>query len=338
MTSGSTNNPKPIVLSQKTKILRSIETRKLYNINSTDVVLGTLPLDTSLGQRLLLLPLLCGGTSVILNTFTTSNFYRMVKEHNITFTILVSSQINELAKDKNKFKKLYIKKGFVSASAKLSDEIKEKLLKKNYNIYEMYGATETGTVTNLCINKEVKNYKSVGRPCNKTRIKILSEKNFFMSKNYVGEILCHTPLKFSRYLGMQKETKESFFKNYFKTGDIGYIDKNNYLYYLGRKKNVLKISGITVYPEDIEKIVIQNKNILETAVLGLTDKNGLEKVILCVVPKNKNCSREKLLDYCYNNLATFQQPSNLIFLQSLPKTTLGKINKPVLKKIISKKL
>ena len=114
----------------------------------------------------------------------------------------------------------------------------------------------------LCINKEVKNYKSVGRPCNKTRIKILSEKNFFMSKNYVGEILCHTPLKFSRYLGMQKETKESFFKNYFKTGDIGYIDKNNYLYYLGRKKNVLKISGITVYPEDIEKIVIQNKNVI----------------------------------------------------------------------------
>jgi len=338
LTSGSTSNPKPIVLNQKTKILRSKAMRKLYKIDKNDIILTASPLDHSLGQRLLILPLLVGGTSIILDTFTIHNFYEAVKKYKVTFTILVSNQINELLKNNNKFKKLNLKKGLVSASSKLSNNVKSKLLKKNFNIYEMYGVSEIGTVTSICINKDIKNFKSVGKECSNAEIKILSNDNKFLKRKERGEIVCRTPLRFTKYFNLNKLTNDSFFKNYFKTGDIGYLDKNKYLYYLGRKKNIIKISGISVYPEDIETIVLQNKNISEAAVINFVEKNGLEKFVLCVVIKNKKYDKKKLYYYCQENLTSFQQPTRIFFLKSLPKTKLGKINKPKLKLNIKNQL
>ena len=338
LTSGSTSAPKPIVLTQKTKILRSIAMRRLYNIDKNDVVLTASPLDHSLGQRLLLLPLLSGGTSIILSTFTMFNFYEAMKKNMITFTILVSNQVSELIKDKKNFKDLHLKKGLVSASSKLTNQTKKILIKKKFNIYEMYGVSEIGTVTSICINKDRKNFKSVGKACSGADIKILSNNNEYLKKNKIGEIVCKTSLKFSKYFDLNKQTKEAFYKDYFKTGDIGYLDKNEYLYYLGRKKNVIKISGISVYPEDIETTVLQNKNISEAAVISFSDRNGAEKFVLCVVKKILKYDIENLRIYCQKNLTSFQQPSKIIFLKEIPRTTLGKINKPKLKKQISKQL
>ena len=338
LTSGSTNNPKPIVLTQKTKLLRSFAARKLYKIEKSDLVLTASPLDHSLGQRLLLLPLLKGATSVILNTFTTFNFYEVIEKYKITFAILVANQIEELKKNKNKFKKINLKKGIVSASSKLSNNLKKILIKNGTKVFEMYGASEIGTVTNIMFNKKNKKYRSVGKSCSNAKIKILSENNKFQPPNKIGEIVCSTPLRFKKYLDMSKQTKNSFYKNYFKTGDIGYLDKDNYLYYKGRKKNIIKVSGINVYPEDIEKIIIKNKNIKEISALGIKDKTGKEKIIICMVLKNKKITKESIFDYCSKKLATFQQPHQIFFLNSLPKTSLGKINLFNLKKKIIQKL
>ena len=338
LTSGSTNKPKPIVLSQKTKILRSIAARKLYNIDKNDVVLTPSPLDHTLGQRILLLPLLIGATSVVLNVFTSFNFYEAIKKHKVTFTILVPNQINELINNKAEFKNFFLKKGIVSASSKLSNKLKKKLMKNKIKIYEMYGASEIGTATSICLNNDKNNFKSVGTQYENIKIKILSDKNTFLPKMKVGEILCKTPFIFSKYYKMKKETKNSFYKNYFKTGDIGYLNKKNYLYYLGRKKNIIKVSGNMVYAEDIESIITKNKNILEAAVMGLSDRNGFEKIILCVVSKNKNYSKEKLFEYCQKNLTNFQQPFKILFLKYFIKTNLGKLDRPKIKKKILLKL
>ena len=233
---------------------------------------------------------------------------------------------------------MYLKKGLVSASSKLNNNLKKDLIKKNIKIFEMYGASEIGTVTNILLNKKNNKYKSVGKPCSGAKIKILSDKNKFLPHNNIGEIVCSTSLRFKKYYGLKKETKNSFFKQYFKTGDIGYLDKDNYLYYIGRKKNVMKISGINVFPEDIEKILILNKKILKVAVLGIINHDGKEQIIACVVVKNKGVKKKILFDYCYKNLATFQQPSQIFILKSFPKTVLGKVNMTVLRNIIRKNL
>ena len=91
-------------------------------------------------------------------------------------------------------------------------------------------------------------------------------------------------MRFKNYLGLKKITQNSFFKSFFRTGDIGYLDNEKYLYFLGRKKNIIRRSGITIYPEDIENIFINDKNIQEVAVIGIKNISNED---ICLFVKKK---------------------------------------------------
>ena len=327
--SGSTGNPKPIVFTQKIKILRSKLMSDLYKISKEDKVVVTCPIDHSLGMRLLFLPLIAGATCVVMSKFTNENYFKIVKKNNVTFSILVSSQIYKLLENKDQFKDFYLKKGLVSASSKLSDRTKKAILKNKIKLYEMYGASEIGTVTNINISKNSKKIKSVGNSFNKNIIiKILSTKNKFLKNNEIGEIVCKTPAIFKEYLGLKEQTNNSFYKGFFKTGDIGYLDSEKYLYFLGRKKNIIRRSGITIYPEDIENILINDKNIDEVAVVGV-ERNENEDICL-FVKKNNKITLDYVKKMCIKKLSAFQIPSKIYLINDLPKTNLGKINKKLL--------
>ena len=121
----------------------------------------------------------------------------------------------------------------------------------------------------------------------------------------------------------KKITKKSYFKGYFKTGDIGYLNKNH-LYFLGRLKNIIKVSGLIVYPEDIEKVLLKSKFIKECLVRGIYDDEQGESIIAYVIG-NKDKEFE-IFEHCLKYLENFQVPKKFIFKNSFPKTSLGKIN------------
>ena len=324
--SGSTANPKPIVFSQKTKILRFKLMSKLYKIDSSDRIIITCPIDHSLGMRILFLSFLSGGTCVVMNKFTVSQYINLIKNYHITFSILVANQIHELISDKKNFKKFYLKKGLVSASSKLFPDAKQKLLDKKIKLYEMYGATEIGTVTSIRIDNNKKNLKSVGKSYDKQiKIKILGKDNKFLNKFEIGEIVAKTPGKFKYYFKSSKLNKDSFFRGFFKTGDIGYLDKEKNLYFLSRKKNVIRRSGISIFPEDIEGILLSDKNIKEVAIIGKEKK--IKTLIYLFVKKEKNINKNYIKNICLKKLSTFQIPNHIILVNRFSKLGLGKINK-----------
>jgi len=326
MSSGSTNKPKPIVFSQKTKIIRYKLFKNLYKINSKDNIIVTSPIDHSLGMRTLLAPLLSGCTCVVMNTFQVEKYCELIKKYKITFSVLVANQIYELIKSKKNFKDFYLKKGLVSTSAKLLPAVKEKFVKKKINLYEMYGATEIGTITNINVIKERKFLSSVGKSYDRSiKIKILSKDNKFLKNNSVGEIVCKTPGKLKTYYNSMKLNKESFFKGYFKTGDLGFINNQNYLYYKSRIRNTIRRNGITIFPEDIEKIFINNKNISDVAVAAKDIAN--KTIIFLFIVKNKKIDEHYIKNICLNKLSKFQFPNKIYFLQKFPKTKVGKTNK-----------
>ena len=332
--SGSTAKPKPIVFSQKTKLIRFKLMKNLYKINHTDKVILACPIDHSLGMRILFLPILTGGTIVVMNKFTAKRFVNLVKKHSITFSVLVANQIYELTKSKSIFKNFYLKKGLVSASAKLPEITKNKIISKNINLYEMYGAAEIGTVASIHINKNIKNFKSVGKVYNnKIQIKILSNKNKFLKKYQIGEIVCKTSGIFKKYLNLNELTKKAFFKKYFKTGDIGYLNDKGYLYFLSRKKNIIRRNGITIYPEDIENTLLRDKNIKELAVIGHEKKIKTE--IYLFVKKDIHITENYIQNICLKKLSTFHLPNQIILLENLAKSSLGKINKRQLLKYLN---
>jgi long-chain acyl-CoA synthetase len=333
MSSGSTSKPKPIIFSQSTKIIRYKLFRDLYKIKNKDNFIVTSPIDHSLGMRTLFVPLLEGCTCVVMRKFLVPQYCELIKKYKITFSVLVANQIYEILENQNYFKNFYLKKGLVSASAKLFPKAKSKLIKKKINLYEMYGAAEIGTVTSINLLKDKKNLKSVGKSYNRNiKIKILSENNVPQPYGKIGEIACKTPGEFKEYHNSKILNKNAYYKKFFKTGDIGYLNNKGYLFFLSRKKNIIRRSGITIYPEDIENIFLKDVKIKEVAVIGKETKI-FTKIYLFIL-KSKNLNESYIRNICLKKLSKFQIPNQIIFLKKFPKTNLGKINKIKLLRLV----
>ena len=340
LTSGSTGHPKPIILSQKTKLLRAQAAKKLYKLNNKDIIITATPLEHSLSQRLIFLPLIMGATLILLKNFNEKIWMKEVKKNKVTFSILVPTQIEKIFNNKINYEKnLKTLRTIVSTSAKLSQDFKKKInLFNKCNFHECYGASEIAIGTNLNLKKDSKKIKSVGKSCPNVSIKILNNKNSQIKKGLTGEIAVKTNQIFSGYLNKPKKTKSSFSKNFFKTGDLGYLDKENYLYLVGRKKNMIIVSGINVYAEDVEEVIKKFKSVKDCCVIGVENEKFGEIIIaIIILKKNKKININELKKYCFENLADFQLPFAFEFINNFPRNKLGKILRETLKKKYLKK-
>lgn len=319
-TSGSTSEPKPIVLTQNIKLKRIESAIKIYSLNNNDIVIVSTPMHHSLAQRGVLLPLVLGATVVIMDYFSPKKYLELIESYKATFSFAVSNQIESIANIYKNYDLSSLKK-LVSTSYAIKPDTKKEL-SKDLNIYECYGTSEIGCVTNLSPKDLLKKINSVGKPLDYVDLKILHP-----DKNGIGEIAIKTPTSFKEYYKMQQETIKSFVGDYFKTGDLGYI-KNNYLYYTGRKKEIIKTGGISVYPKDIEKVLLNVDGVKECAVIGIEDEYFGEAIVAVVVGNTK---KSKLQKACMENLAPYQMPMHYDIVEELPKNYLGKLQKFKLK-------
>ncbi|OWR27586.1 hypothetical protein CDO73_21875 [Saccharibacillus sp. O23] len=331
MTSGSTGKPKPIALTQNNKYRRALAHIRLYGITSQDKVLAATPLYHSLAERLVIIPLLLGGTSVLLPRFTSALWVECVKTNQVTFSIAVSAQLNQiynyLLQHDDKHIEIQSLRSLVSSSALLDSTIKNKLIPMlNCDFHEMYGTSETSTATSIHFKESMHKKKSVGKPLSGVSLIILDEHENECEPYTIGEIACSTELLCHSYYNMPQTFEESFFKNYFKTGDVGYLDDEGYLYFAGRKKEVIITGGINVYPQDIEECVNRVDAVSESAAFSSPSMRLGEVVGLAIVLKEgRELSEKEVRSHCAKNLADFQQPHEIVFLNDLPKNSMGKL-------------
>ncbi len=326
MTSGSTSKPKPILLLQSTKIARFKSTKKEYNITKDDTILTATPLYHSLAQRLVLLSLLSGACAVLMAGFTPKEWLENVSKHDVSFTMAVSSQLKQIYRElNNRDYNIDSLRSLVSSSELLDIDLKKELINKlECDFYECYGTSEVACVTNIS-NKESGKSRSVGKALFGVDIKILKDDNRFATEGEVGEIVCKTPLLFAGYYNRFDLTQESMFNGYFRTGDLGKIDSDGYLYFQGRKKDIIITGGINVYPKDIENVLNRYHKVIESCVISLLDENLGERVVAVVVSRDRSLSIRELQRLCAKELADFQQPREFILVDSLPKNPMGKV-------------
>ncbi len=319
--SGTTGKPKAILLSQKNKYERSIYAGKLYKFNRNECVILNYSLNHSVGQRLLFMGLIHSGKVIVMSNHNPYKWYKLSKMYNVSFSIVVSFHIKQFLKLKLKLNSLNKLKNLVSVSDVLEDNIRKKLLKYNFNFHEIYGTAEISTITNIKHRKNSKN-KSVGKILNYGKIKILNDKFKVIKNGDVGQIACKSQLMFKRYYLNKYQTKKSLHNGYFLTGDMGYI-KNNFLYFSGRSKNIIRISGITIYPEEIEKKLKRLKCIKNCIVQGVYDENFGERIKAIIISDPKN--EYKIYQYCIKNLEIYKIPSEFKFVEKFKTSSLGKI-------------
>ncbi|MFT6787690.1 MAG: long-chain acyl-CoA synthetase [Pseudoalteromonas rhizosphaerae] len=335
MTSGSTGQPKPIVFTQATKIVRAFDaTAQYYQLDKSDVVLVSTPLYHSLAQRSLLMPLMLGASVVILPKFSVNAWLDAINTHKISFLFAVSSQLKALIPEFAKAQ-LTSLKCVVSSSATLeSDDKKSLLLALNCRFHECYGASEMGVISDFDITEPNVPINSVGKPLPNLKIKICDAERNTLSNGNIGEIACRSPTAFAQYYNLPEQTAQSYDSDgYFFTGDLGYLDDDNYLYYVGRTKEVIKSGGINVYPSDIELVTNYLPWIAECAAFGVSDDKFGEVILLSFVcndtaPVN---AKMQLQMHLFKELTDYQQPRILFEMKRLPKTEMGKIHKPSIK-------
>jgi len=328
MTSGSTSDPKPIVFTQGTKIRRSLGAQELYGITDKDITLVATPLYHSISQRLVLIPIVTGGTCVIMQKFTSKNWFTQIDRHKVTFSIAVSSQLEMILQDlRDREADLNSLRCIVCCCSLLKNDIKSRLIKEmRCDFHECYGASEVGTVSNLSPETSLEKLHTVGKVVPGVEIKIVDDKRNPVAMGEIGEIACKSTMRFSRYYNNEEATLQSMVDGLFYTGDMGYLDENGYLVFSGRKKEIIITGGTNVYPMDIETVLNAHPKVKECAVIGVEDKRFGEAVVAFIISaEGEELSSRELQRYCLHRLVDFQQPLAYVFIDDFPRTELGKV-------------
>ena len=330
-TSGSTGSPKAIAISQEDKLKRIHKHIDLYHLGEEDRILASTPLYHSLAERLVLLPLCMGATSILLPRFTPNLWIQCIEKQKVTFTIAVSAQLGQVAELLSSpfLPKVDSLKCVVSSSAPLEPHIRTNLINRlSCEFHEMYGTSEISTATDIDFKEMPEKQKSVGKALKGVDIAIRKEDGGLCRVGEIGEITCKTELLCSGYYGMPDAFEESCLEGFFKTGDLGYMDGDGYLYYTGRIKEIIITGGINVYPIDVENCVARLDSVKECAAFSYPDERLGEVVAVAVVEKeSKKINVHDIQVQCAQNLADFQQPHKIFVVDELPRNAMGKLVK-----------
>lgn len=195
-------------------------------------------------------------------------------------------------------------------------------------ILEGYGLTETSPVVSMNALTSQAYTGSVGKSLFATEVKFLDEHQNEVSEGGVGELAIRGPQVMSGYWHQTEETKAVFTKDhFFMTGDIGYRDSEGFLYLKERKKDMIDISGLKVYPSEVEAVLLEQNHVLEAAVVGEKTPSGGERVVAYVVRGSDKLLEQELIHACKKKLTSYKIPKRIYFCESLPKSNVGKILK-----------
>jgi fatty-acyl-CoA synthase len=334
ITSGTTGLPKGCVASHRTFVFHCINNAIEKGLGVHDVALLASPIYFNAGRSFTLGILYFGGTMIVHDHFDPLEVLRTIEREKATYLGAVPTMCERLLHapgveryDTSSLRCLAITGG------KVHPPVLEGL--KKYitpNIYRTYASTDSGQ---MAISKPAdleRKPLSAGRPVWCVELKILDEAGNPLPVNEVGEIVCKSPLATQGYYKNPEATLASFRDGWFYTGDLGYFDEEGYLYVAGRRKDMVKSGGISVYPLEIETVLYHHPDVVEAAVIGVPDAEWGEAVKAAVVVKTGSAvAGQELIQFCKQRLAPYKVPKSVDIVDSLPHTELGKVAKEQLK-------
>jgi malonyl-CoA/methylmalonyl-CoA synthetase len=227
---------------------------------------------------------------------------------------------------------------FISGSAPLlSETFHQFTTRTGHTILERYGMSETAMLTSNPY-QGTRKAGTVGLPLPEVSVRIINQAGDQCKSDEIGDIQVKGPNVFSGYWNMPEKTAEEFTTDgYFKTGDVGYFDADGYLSIVGRSKDLIISGGYNVYPKEIESEIDALAGVMESAVIGIAHTDFGEAVIAIVVMhKGEKLSEESVIQTLKNRIANFKVPKQVYFVDELPRNTMGKVQKNILRETYTK--
>ena len=221
----------------------------------------------------------------------------------------------------------------VSGAAPLPVQVlKDFEAKHRIPIIEGYGLSEAAPVVTKNPFRGIRKPGSIGLPIPNVEVSIQSEEGKILGANETGELCVRGGNVMLGYWNKPDETAKAMRGDWLLTGDIGHRDADGYYYITDRKKDMLLVNGINVYPREVEEIIYQFPGVKEVAIIGIPDTRKGEQPLAFVAPNDGITIDEKaLIQFLRQKLADYKVPRRIVIVSSLPRTATGKILKTALR-------
>jgi len=335
-TSGSTGRPKGAVFSHDALIFANRSWGEpVMGLTPDDTVLVAVPLAHSLGLNGgLLAPLLSGASVVLIERFTPEGVFDAIKRHRVTVFPAVATifrrLLNSPALSNADFSSLRLAvSGAAPCPWELAVEWREKT---STRIVRGYGMTELFRPLSYRPHDPTDIPDAVGRAVPGVEIQTVVNHDG-TSRDGIGELWIKSPAMMEGYLDAPDETKEVIANGWFKTGDLATVSPEGYVRIVGRKRERILRGGYSIFPPEVETVLLSHPAVAEAAVVGVPDIDLGEEVAAFVSLKSSaRATSEDLMGYCKDHLARYKYPRQVNILPELPKGPTGKILKSELGK------
>ncbi len=332
--SGTTGEPKGIVHTHYARNMFAMILAINYRIHSGSRTLLTTPLYSN-GTWMTMLPTLwAGGTVAIMEAFDPLRFLELVQRERCSHVFMVPTQyiVTMAHPDFAKYD-LRSLQVLISAGSALRKDTKEEILERfPGGLFELYGLTE-GVGTTITPEEWEGRIGSVGKPIGATDLKIIDEEGKELPRGEGGEIIGYGPALMREYHNKPRQTEEAIWldengRTYLRTGDMGKLDEDGYLYILDRKKDMIISGGLNVYPTDIEEVIGRHDGVLDVTVIGIPHDTWGETPLALVIPKDGAAlTEEELREWTNERVGKHQRISAVEFREEFPRNALGKVLK-----------
>jgi acyl-CoA synthetase (AMP-forming)/AMP-acid ligase II len=340
-TSGTTGFPKGCVQTHRAFVDHHWRCHDALGSGYPDVMLIPGPLFHEAPALFSLEHLLFGGTVVVLPVFTPEAALEAIVEHRCTLVgfavpVMLARMCDLLQADSARYDVTGLRSIVVAGAPLLEDTLQASLRAfPNAVLREFYGGTELGVVTSVDHRVCPERGRTAGIPLRGIALLILSPEGALVPPGEVGEVFA-SPVMMAGYHGRPDATAEAVREfdgvSWISLGDLGFLDKDGYLYLVDRKKHMIISGGENVYPVEIENVLAEHPAVADVAVIGLPDARWGEKVTAVVVAAaGRSLTLEELDAHCRDRLAGYKIPKHLVVLEDLPRTPSGKVLKHVLR-------
>lgn len=330
-TSGSTGRPKRVPLRHFNLAVSAANIANAYTLSEDDVSLSVMPLYHIHGiMASTMATLLSGGAVVIPNKFNALAFWRIVREHRVSwFSGVPTMHKLILARTKDKLSDSRTLRFIRSCSAPFSAETIQTMEDVvGVPFVEAYGMTEAShQMTSNPLPPRHRKAGSVGVGTG-IRISVMDAQGNHLGTDQRGEIVIQGANVFRGYENNPEANARCFVNGWFRTGDQGYLDADCYLHLTGRIKDIIIRGGENIAPHEIDEVLSRHPAIASAVTFGYMHPTLGEEVAAAVVLHNPGSETEaSLINYCHDHMADFKSPKKIYFVESIPTTGTGKIRR-----------
>ncbi len=329
-TSGTTGTPKGVILSAGNHYNSAIAAMINMGVAETDRWLCCVPLFHMAGLSILIRSAIFGIPVVLQRTFNPEDANRAIETQHVSIASVVPTMLSRMldARDDRAFPGTF--RSALTGGGPLARELLERCSAAGIPVTQTYGLTETASqIVTLAPSESLIRLGAAGRALWGSEVRVVDDGGKPLGANNPGEIQVAGPTVMAGYLDNPKATACAFDGRWLRTGDIGRIDDDGYLHVLDRRTDLIISGGENIYPAEVESVLLAHPGVQDAAVVGLHHPDWGQRPVAFVVPTGGTING--LIEHCATNLATYKCPDTIHFVDTLPRTAAGKLQRHLLR-------